>query len=36
LGDYGAWTRHDLSDHGANLSRILWIACGDLVDGQGE
>jgi len=19
LGDYGAWTRHDLSDHGANL-----------------
>lgn len=32
LGGYGAWDDAELSDHDANLSRILWIACGDIVD----
>lgn len=30
LVDYSDW---DVSDHDANLSRILWIACGDIVEG---
>ena len=32
LKEYGAWDDEDLADHDANLSRILWIACGDIVD----
>lgn len=34
LREYGAWDSAELSDHEANLDRLLWIACGDLVDGQ--
>jgi hypothetical protein len=34
LKEYGAWDYNDLSDHEANLDRLLWIACGDLIDGQ--
>ena len=32
LRDYGAWDQAELSDHDANLDRILWIACGDIVE----
>lgn len=31
LKGYGAWDADELSDHDANLSRLLWIACGDIV-----
>jgi len=33
LREYGAWDADDLSDHDANLDRLLWIACGDIVEG---
>lgn len=36
LREYGAWDDLELSHHGDNLARILWLACGDLVDGMGE
>ena len=36
LREFGAWDDLELSNHGDNLARILWIACGDLVDGMGE
>jgi hypothetical protein len=32
LKEYGAWDSAELSDHAANLERILWIACGDIVE----
>lgn len=32
LNGYGAWSDNDLSDHSANLNRLLWLACGDIVD----
>ena len=32
LREYGAWNQVELSDHDANLDRILWIACGDIVE----
>jgi hypothetical protein len=32
LKEYGAWNAEELADHDANLSRILWLACGDIVD----
>jgi len=32
LKDYGAWDADDLSDHDDNLDRLLWIACGDIVE----
>lgn len=31
LIDYG-WNDDELEDHDANLSRILWVACGDIVE----
>lgn len=31
LREYGAWDDEDLADHDQNLSRLLWIACGDIV-----
>ncbi len=34
LSEYGAWDDEELSDHDANLSRLLWIACGDIVEGN--
>jgi hypothetical protein len=34
LKEYGAWDSEELSDHDVNLSRILWIAAGDIVDGN--
>jgi len=32
LREYGAWDESELADHGANLSRILWLACADIVE----
>lgn len=32
LREYGAWDAEELSDHGANLDRLLWIACCDLAE----
>ena len=34
LAEYGAWDDEELSDHDANLSRLLWIACGDIAEGS--
>jgi hypothetical protein len=34
LKEYGAWNSQDLANHADNLARLLWIACGDLVDQQ--
>lgn len=32
LREYGAWDAEELSDHDANLDRLLWIACCDLAE----
>jgi hypothetical protein len=32
LREYGAWDDVDLSDHEANLDRLVWIACCDLAE----
>ena len=32
LSEYGAWDDTELADHDANLNRILWLACGDIVE----
>lgn len=32
LSEYGAWDNVELQDKQANIERIIWIACGDLVD----
>ena len=34
LREYGAWDVIELADHDANLDRLLWIACGDIVEGR--
>ena len=34
LREYGAWDDAELSNHDANLSRLLWVACGDIVEGN--
>jgi hypothetical protein len=34
LKEYGAWDSEELSNHADNLARLLWLACGDLVDQQ--
>ena len=31
LAEYGAWDERELADHQANLSRWLWISCGDII-----
>lgn len=36
LSEYGAWDIFQLSDHDANLSRILWIAADDIRSAAGE
>jgi hypothetical protein len=36
LKEYGAWDDYELSDVDPNLLRILWIACGDVVDNPHE
>jgi len=32
LREYGAWDDEELADHEQNKARILWIACGDIVE----
>ena len=32
LQEYGGWSAAELSNHADNLERLLWIACGDIVD----
>ena len=32
LAEYGAWDAEQLANHDENLTRILWIACGDITD----
>lgn len=32
LKEWGAWDENELADHDQNLSRILWLACGGIVD----
>lgn len=32
LAEYGAWDEAELSDHDANLARIVWLAAGDIAD----
>ena len=32
LKEYGCWDNEELSNHDKNLSRILWIACGDILE----
>jgi hypothetical protein len=32
LGEYGSWDAEELADHDTNLSRILWLAGGDIRD----
>lgn len=32
LENYGAWDDEELADHDANIQRLLWLACGDIVD----
>jgi hypothetical protein len=34
LKEYGAWNETELSDHGMNIVRMLWLACGNLSDEQ--
>ncbi|WP_321868568.1 hypothetical protein [Burkholderia ubonensis] len=36
LREYGAWDDVQLTDHNENLSRILWLACGDIVENMGD
>lgn len=36
LRHWGAWDAEELADHEANLDRILWLACGDIVETQFE
>lgn len=32
LRGYGAWDEDELADHETNLDRLLWLACGDIVE----
>jgi hypothetical protein len=34
LREYGAWDDDDLADHDQNLQRLLWLACGDIREGN--
>ena len=34
LREYGAWEDRELQDHAQNLQRLLWLAAGDIADGQ--
>lgn len=36
LKQYGAWDTDELSDHDENIQRILWLACGDIVEMEGN
>lgn len=32
LKEWGTWSADELADHEQNKARILWLACGDIVD----
>ena len=32
LKDFGAWDEQELQDHEANVRRMLWSACWDIID----
>lgn len=32
LKEYGTWNETELSNHDENLTRWLWIACGDITE----
>lgn len=32
LAEYGAWNGDELSDHGANVTRMVWVACCDVAE----
>lgn len=34
LSEYGAWSDEELESHEENLKRILWIACGNIAEGD--
>lgn len=34
LKEYGAWDDVELADHAQNLQRIVWIAAGDIKEGN--
>lgn len=34
LGEFGAWNATELQDHAQNLQRVLWIAAGDITEGN--
>jgi len=34
LKEFGAWDSEELANHEDNLSRLLWVACCDLVEGN--
>lgn len=36
LYGYGAWEIHELQNHDVNLDRILWLACGDIVENKNK
>lgn len=36
LYEYGAWDDEELADHQQNLQRLLWLACGDIVEELGS
>jgi hypothetical protein len=36
LKGYGAWDSHELADNEENKARLLWLACGEIVDRQFE
>ena len=34
LREFGTWSDDDLANHHDNLMRVLWLACGDLVEAE--
>ena len=34
LREYGAWDNVELADHQQNLRRFVWLAAGDIVEGN--
>ena len=32
LREYGPWEDEDLADHDVNLSRVLWLACCNIIE----
>jgi hypothetical protein len=36
LKEYGAWDETERQDHAQNLQRILWLACGDILENLNE